>query len=617
MQTLSILKVKLLRFNLSDEHLGQIWEGHQDGKIHLFRLLDTIISNKYIDTAKNHNIIAELCSFHFDYYSSNKQIDLETLAARIGYTREHLRNIKNDFNEKFHRKFNFLFDLDFIEEIQLDSNENILIFPQDLIARLNKENHTAFTRKFISRIYSLFNKQYVYLGDDANPDWKEGYLINKELNQGYVKLLNEYRIRLRPYPLRYDDQIWTFSEMESFSAEGAKMDIVRRLVHHEFPKEKVTEEGLFLPKTKSPNLDEKLVSVFLALGPDRHGYELDNIVESLERDKVRTYKKSSVRGILNTSPYFSAFGKKSTYVLTEWLDIPELDIIAGDYWRVCQSILEREAMPLDSISMLKKLAYYRRDPDKKSINSMLRKDKKVFRFRSGFVALLDHVGQMDFLEKIQILPRAYYSRTFWKRFESQDDVYQFFSKKGLHDRQISYLIAYIAENEGIQNLPTNVVQAVTHVPPQRTVEELTLLLDQISELDGSFGRTKVRREHVLLKQILFHGRSEMECAICSKVFPVKLLAVAHIKRRSMATDQERKNAAIVMAACFLGCDALFEKGYICVNGAGMIEVHNKVVFPTNLVNYLWQFDGKPCKIYNNENSTFFRSHYAFHQRRQF
>lgn len=69
MQTRSIIKTKLERFHLSDEHLTLIWNTQQDGKIRLLRLLDIIIANHYIDRAKNHNIISELCISHFDYYT--------------------------------------------------------------------------------------------------------------------------------------------------------------------------------------------------------------------------------------------------------------------------------------------------------------------------------------------------------------------------------------------------------------------------------------------------------------------------------------------------------------------------------------------------------------------
>lgn len=71
--------------------------------------------------------------------------------------------------------------------------------------------------------------------------------------------------------------------------------------------------------------------------------------------------------------------------------------------------------------------------------------------------------------------------------------------------------------------------------------------------------------------MLIGDRRQVDCALCRQSFPVEFLIAAHIKRRSLCTDEERldiKNVA--MLACVFGCDDLFEAGYIAVSEQGHV-----------------------------------------------
>ena len=75
----------------------------------------------------------------------------------------------------------------------------------------------------------------------------------------------------------------------------------------------------------------------------------------------------------------------------------------------------------------------------------------------------------------------------------------------------------------------------------------------------------VRREQGLVRRLLLGGDSKGECVICGNVLPFNLLVAAHIKSRHACTEREkrdcRNNTALM---CTLGCDALFEAGFISV-----------------------------------------------------
>lgn len=81
----------------------------------------------------------------------------------------------------------------------------------------------------------------------------------------------------------------------------------------------------------------------------------------------------------------------------------------------------------------------------------------------------------------------------------------------------------------------------------------------------------VRREQRFLRATLLEGRKAAECVFCGKLYPSNLLNVAHIKRRREATESERTDwGHIAVLACVLGCDALYEHGYISVNENGKV-----------------------------------------------
>lgn len=121
---------------------------------------------------------------------------------------------------------------------------------------------------------------------------------------------------------------------------------------------------------------------------------------------------------------------------------------------------------------------------------------------------------------------------------------------------------------------------------ERDLSTEDLLADDGSSLDAeSFSRR--RREQAALRRQLFGGTTLAECALCGRSLPPALLRAAHIKRRADATDAERRNVANLMPACALGCDELFERGYLTVAADGRINlvdtgVDDLSVFTTRL-----------------------------------
>lgn len=126
-------------------------------------------------------------------------------------------------------------------------------------------------------------------------------------------------------------------------------------------------------------------------------------------------------------------------------------------------------------------------------------------------------------------------------------------------------------------------QAPRGEDPPRNEPELGEDLDRITE-----GRQ--RREQHRLRMTLFAGRTTARCDLCSRDLPVDLLVAAHIEQRSQCSNSERLDLAnIVMSACRLGCDELFERGYISVGDDGAIILGGAVRFSEHVSAYAKQY----------------------------
>jgi hypothetical protein len=131
------------------------------------------------------------------------------------------------------------------------------------------------------------------------------------------------------------------------------------------------------------------------------------------------------------------------------------------------------------------------------------------------------------------------------------------------------------------------------------------------ELDQQV-RGMLRVEQGYLRRRLFSTRPTGICALCGCELPVDLLVAAHIKKRSACTHDERLDVDhVVMAACRLGCDELFERGYIAVNPEGFIiaSVPSHVVTHA-LKEAVTRVAGQTCLAFGEPTKGYFAWHFS-------
>ncbi|MFH8573767.1 hypothetical protein [Streptomyces sp. NPDC017993] len=126
------------------------------------------------------------------------------------------------------------------------------------------------------------------------------------------------------------------------------------------------------------------------------------------------------------------------------------------------------------------------------------------------------------------------------------------------------------DGEALQTLLT-LDSAAAAVGPADAPDEETAVADFDGELERTAQRAQ-RGEQAALKRRLLQS-STGNCALCGRNLPGTFLIAAHIKKRSLCSDNEKRDLAnIAMLACTFGCDALYEHGYVTVAPEGAIQV---------------------------------------------
>lgn len=118
--------------------------------------------------------------------------------------------------------------------------------------------------------------------------------------------------------------------------------------------------------------------------------------------------------------------------------------------------------------------------------------------------------------------------------------------------------------------------------------------------------TLARREQKLLRTRKLKGRDEVPCDLCQVVLPKRLVHTAHIKRRSRSSHQERQDLDNVMFACVLGCDSLFEHGYVYIDTGGYIHASDQV--RGEGLTAASQRLGVSCSAYSEKSADYFAWH---------
>ena len=167
-------------------------------------------------------------------------------------------------------------------------------------------------------------------------------------------------------------------------------------------------------------------------------------------------------------------------------------------------------------------------------------------------------------------------------------------------------LGYVVEDitkEDEDNPPTPT--QMTEVERKRAVQ----LAKNFAGNTDSIVERMVRREQRLLRKSLGLHEGSHACSLCGRIYPDRLLVAAHIKKRSECTKAEKIDIPeVAMIACILGCDALFEHGYVTVTDDGIVQATMKSESEEHLRQMVQALHGRTVTNFNPDSVSYFTWH---------
>lgn len=122
------------------------------------------------------------------------------------------------------------------------------------------------------------------------------------------------------------------------------------------------------------------------------------------------------------------------------------------------------------------------------------------------------------------------------------------------------------------------------------------------------GNRPSRGEQRELRSRLLGGTQDAECALCGRILPAHLLRAAHIKPRASCSEEEKRDIShVAFLACTLGCDHLFELGYLAVSEGGTV-ITAELSHYRALREHLAPMGGRRCPFHTADSSRYFQWH---------
>jgi len=117
-----------------------------------------------------------------------------------------------------------------------------------------------------------------------------------------------------------------------------------------------------------------------------------------------------------------------------------------------------------------------------------------------------------------------------------------------------------------------------------------------------------RREQRALRAHLLGGKTQDHCSFCGRLLPSNLLVAAHIKPRNACSERERLDPNVVIWACVLGCDSLYDKGVVFVDDKGILRATSGRSGTPDLSDFVSDLVGRHVSRHTTQTAKYFAWH---------
>lgn len=181
----------------------------------------------------------------------------------------------------------------------------------------------------------------------------------------------------------------------------------------------------------------------------------------------------------------------------------------------------------------------------------------------------------------------------------------------LKDVESAGVITYL----GLDENPASPARARPKSADQGRRERRRRSVADFDRLDEAVQSLRRLEQQLLRKYLLPEDTGT--CALCGRTFPISFLVAAHIKPRAACTDEEKLDFEnVAMPNCKMGCDELYGRGLIAVDGSGSIQVSNAAPDVGPVGTYIKLFlAGKQSEAWLTKVES--RKYFSFHMSHEF
>lgn len=387
----------------------------------IFRITDYLIQCQVLFES-NYNDIA-INSLRL--YSNIQEQTLDTIAEKIGLTRERVRQIKSICLEQLPSKLEFLKSLqdEMLANYGIDESGPFIYIDEEKTSNINRISGVNFTSPFISIIiYIYLDNAFEIIGNIEDVlqhkfskarnrhNWKNLYLISRELRDSIdiESLANDISKRLsdridETYSFNFKSYLSRFLHQSEYGLLEILHPIIEKIINEEFELYLDINDNLIFERTTFKTIPELIIEALEDLGEPTG---LDVIYEWLERKYPNTYKsKESLRNSVKRDPKIIYFGRSSTYGLKKW-EKTRNNIKGGTIKEIIYELIESKERPIHVDRLLKEIHKYREPTNERNVITNLKLDpnEEFIVFPQKFIGIKKHTHLYN-LEKFENLPR--------------------------------------------------------------------------------------------------------------------------------------------------------------------------------------------------------------------
>lgn len=395
---------------INDEDL-RIEEGKQYG---LFKVVQEVLQSEGFYSVPEFHILNK-CLKVFTITDKN---NLSDIAIKLKFTRERVRQIRNEIIKDFPSKFNFVSQLSdkYLDGVKGSNEINYIFFNDDFTKQINSENGTNFTPEFITFLTSIFLKpEFALIGDfdqlicykdlrsRVKYNWKNFYLLRTDLAEKFEILDFIKDIDSKTQQPFQQDQTYNFSEIVKKYLENQSIEMLPKilpfatlLLKNEFSLELNQFGNLVFQRTKRKGLPEYIYDALLQL---RKPQKAEQLLAYLNENFPGVAKNvEQIRTSALRNEQIVPIGRSSTYGLKIWEKVNE-NFKGGTILRIVEEFLNKFQVPKHISEIEKYVIQFRPETNWKNIFNNLRVDPKrnFLFFRGGLVGLRNHIYDSQYV----------------------------------------------------------------------------------------------------------------------------------------------------------------------------------------------------------------------------